>query len=188
MESSCSKALLVCLLERFQSVKKLGDSALSQIPDQLLNDSVGPETNSVAVVVKHLHGNMLSRWTDFLASDGEKPWRNRDGEFEVGDNFEPQLIRSWWNEGWELTLNTIGSLKADDLQKTVYIRGESHSVMDALLRQLAHYAYHVGQIVMLARHVCEAGGIAWQTLSIQKGESLEYNKRMGYEQSREDKN
>lgn len=170
------------LQARFLSVKKLGDDALQQLPDELLTYSIGDETNCIAVIIKHMRGNMLSRWSNFLTSDGEKANRNRDDEFELGAAVAASEVRGWWEEGWKVVLDSISALHPADLQKTVFIRGEPHSVVDAAHRQLAHYAYHMGQIVLLARHLCESrAGRSWRTLSIKKGGSLEYNKRMGYD-------
>ena len=121
------------------------------------------ESNSVAIIVKHLAGNMRSRWTDFLTSDGEKPDRNRDGEFEMDDATAQADLRRWWEDGWRCVFSAVEPLRPEDLLRTVTIRGEPHSVLQAIDRQIAHYAYHIGQIVQLARHW---RGPRWQTLSI----------------------
>jgi hypothetical protein len=145
-----------------RSYKDLAERAMAQVSDADLTRSLDPETNSIALTVKHMAGNMRSRWTDFLTTDGEKPDRNRDAEFE-----EPPATReavlSVWNAGWELTLATLASLTSQDLSKTVTIRGENHSVMQALNRQVAHYSYHCGQIVQLAKHFASAH---WQSLTV----------------------
>jgi hypothetical protein len=132
-----------------------------------------PEANSIAILVRHLHGNMLSRWTDFLHSDGEKATRKRDREFEQPES-GAEGIRKLWESGWKCTLDTIGTLQPGDVMKQVEIRGQPLSVMEAILRQLAHYSYHVGQMVTLAR---EQLGSAWQTLSIARGKSKDYAPR-----------
>src|SRR5690606_34143011 len=125
---------------------------------------------SIAVIVQHLHGNMLSRWTDFLDSDGEKPWRDRDGEFEPGDASRARVLELW-NAGWDCTLRALDALGAEDLDRKVTIRGQELVALDAIHRQLSHYGYHVGQIVWIARARC---GDAWQPLSIAKGASRAY--------------
>ena len=140
------------------------DAALLWTPDE--------KRNSISLIVKHLHGNMLSRWTDFLTTDGEKPWRQRDQEFEETIQSRNEMM-SLWDEGWTCLFNALRILQPDDLSKTVYIRNMGQSVEDAILRQLAHYAYHVGQIVYLARLANEGD---WKSLSIPKGASETYNK------------
>lgn len=144
---------------------QVNDEALFWIPDE--------KSNSISVIVKHLHGNMLSRWTDFLTSDGEKAWRNRDDEFEETINSREALM-SLWNEGWDLLFNTLNSLQPQDLEKTVYIRNIGQTASEAIMRQLAHYAYHVGQIVYLCR-LANKGD--WKSLTIPKGESKTYNEQ-----------
>ena len=131
-----------------------------------------PEANSIAVLMKHIAGNMRSRWTDFLTTDGEKPDRDRDREFEAEETRAATLAR--WNDGWDCTFRGLSALSPADLDRTVSIRGEAHSVVQAINRQLTHYAAHVGQIVLLAKHYA---GVKWQTLSIPKGKSKEYLKR-----------
>ena len=161
-------------VRQFRYYKSLGDTAMAQVSDEALHWQYNPASNSIATIVKHLHGNMLSRWTDLMSTDGEKPWRKRDQEFEA-DNSSRQEILQMWEKGWACLLHTLESLEAKDLQKTVYIRNESHTVMEAINRQLAHYPYHVGQIVYLAR--MQAGAI-WKSLSIPKNGSKEFNDRM----------
>jgi hypothetical protein len=155
----------------FRSQKALGDGALRQLEDADVVLRPDPASNSIAVIVKHLRGNMLSRWTDFLRSDGEKPERDRDGEFEV------EVVR-WWEEGWEAALTELDALTVEDLSREVRIRGEPHSVPRALLRQLTHTAQHVGQIVLLAKH---ARGERWHTLSIPRGGTAGFNREKGFE-------
>lgn len=158
-------------LKLFAYYRELGDKTFAQIPDDKLNWQPDPESNSIAVMVKHLHGNMLSRWTDFLHSDGEKEWRYRDGEFE-DDIRGRETLWARWNEGWDCLMNAIRGLNEADLDRTVYIRNMGHSVVEAIQRQLAHYAYHVGQIVYLGRQIA---GEKWESLSIAKGGSKDYN-------------
>jgi hypothetical protein len=157
-------------LHQLRKLRTQADRALAQIDDAHLFAVLGPESNSIAVIMKHVAGNMRSRWTDFLTSDGEKPDRNRDSEFEMVEADTAAHVRARWDEGWRLVLDTIGALAPTDLERTVHIRGEPHTVLEAINRQLTHYAAHVGQIVFLARHYA---GPRWQTLSIPKGKSKE---------------
>jgi hypothetical protein len=150
--------------------KKLGDRAIEQAPDEALTTVLDPESNSIAIIVKHLAGNMRSRWSDFLSSDGEKPDRNRDSEFVEPPRSRQELMEMW-EKGWGFVFAAVDSLTDADLGRTVTIRSEPHSVMQAINRQLAHYAYHVGQIVYLARHFA---GDRWQSLTIPRGKSVEY--------------
>jgi len=159
-------------LRQLRKLKTQGDRALAQIQDEHLFRVLGPESNSIAVIMKHLAGNMRSRWTDFLTTDGEKPDRQRDAEFELGDADTPERIRTAWEDGWTLVIDTIASLRPADLERTVHIRGEAHTVLEAINRQLTHYAAHIGQIVFLARHYA---GDSWQSLSIPKGKSREFD-------------
>lgn len=155
----------------FEYYKSLGEKAMAQIEDTALWYAPDAKSNSIAVIVKHLHGNMLSRWTDFLTSDGEKPWRSRDDEFEETLHSREEIMKLW-NEGWSCLFDALRSLTIEDLNKTVYIRNMGQSAEDAILRQLAHYACHVGQIVYLAR-MLNSGD--WLSLSIPKGNSQTYN-------------
>jgi len=155
------------LLFELNRTKRLGDGALDQIAVADWHWRPDEEANSIAILVQHLHGNMLSRWTDFLTTDGEKPTRERDAEFEP-QGHSPADMRARWEEGWRVCLGAIEALKEADLARTVRIRGEPLSVLDAILRQVSHYAYHVGQIVQLAR---ARRGAAWKSLSIPKGQS-----------------
>lgn len=152
-------------IAEFRRYRDLGARAMAQLPDPDLFRPLDDEGNSIAVLVKHLRGNMLSRWRDFLTTDGEKPDRDRDSEFELTAETDGETLRGWWDEGWDLAIVTLESLRPTDLDRTVAIRGEPHSVLQAILRQLTHAAYHVGQIVLLAKH---ARGEAWETLSIPK--------------------
>ena len=148
---------------QFRKMKKLAEDALAQVQDAELLAALDPESNSLAVIMKHMAGNLRSRFTDFLTTDGEKPDRNRDGEFEFDGLSTRAAIMADWESGWRRLFETLDSLGPGDLQKDVYIRGERHSVIQALDRQLTHHAYHVGQIVFLAKHFRSS---AWRTLSI----------------------
>lgn len=163
------------IIQTFTAQKNLADRALAQVPDGAFYTVIGEETNSLAVIIKHMSGNMRSRWQDFLTSDGEKPDRNRDDEF-IDTLHSKQAILECWEDGWRVLLTTLASLTPEDLLRTVTIRAEPHSVLEALLRQVSHYAYHVGQIVLLARHAC--GEATWQSLSIPKGQSQAFTASM----------
>ena len=158
----------------FRYYKKLADGAVAQISDADLTRTLDPEMNSIAIVMKHMAGNMLSRWTDFLTSDGEKPTRNRDGEFVDPPATREALLREW-EHGWASVFTAIEPLTDTDLSRAVTIRGEAHSVMQAINRQLAHYPMHVGQIILLAKHYA---GAQWQTLSVARNRSAEFNRRV----------
>lgn len=161
-------------IKRLRYYKELGDKTLEQLSDDDFFIQPSSESNSIAVIIRHLHGNMLSRWTNFLTEDGEKVWRNRDTEFETGKLSTEALI-ALWNEGWDCLFNTLESLSPTDLIKTIHIRTEPLFVYDAILRQLAHYPYHVGQIVYLGRWIKND---RWISLSIPKGASDAYNNQM----------
>ena len=156
----------------FLYYKTLGERAIGQLePDQVFATPDPDTINSIAVIVKHLHGNMLSRWTDFLTTDGEKEWRNRDGEFE--DTFASlEEVMQKWNEGWECLFNALENLRPEQLTDIIYIRNEGHTVMEAINRQLAHYPMHVGQIIFYAKQLKKG---SWDSLSIPKGKSGTYN-------------
>ncbi len=148
--------------------KRLAEGALAQLSDQEMLHAPDPESLSVALLIKHIAGNARSRFTDFLTSDGEKPWRHRDREFEMAPGTTRAELMRWWEEGWNLVFSAVDSLKPADLARTVTIRGQEHTVLQALHRATAHYAYHVGQIVYVAKHI---RGPAWKSLSIPKGQS-----------------
>jgi Protein of unknown function (DUF1572) len=158
----------------FRYYKKLTERAIAQVPDEHLLTVLDPEMNSIAVIIKHMAGNMRSRWIDFLTSDGEKPNRNRDTEF-VDPPATRDALLAMWNEGWECMFNALAPLTEQDLARSVTIRGEAHSAMQAINRQMAHYSYHCGQIVMLAKHFSSAN---WQSLTVPRGESEEFNRRV----------
>lgn len=159
------------IVRTFRNYKTLGDKALAQVPDAHLHTALDPIDNSVAVVVKHVAGNLRSRFTDFLTSDGEKPDRNRDGEFDVPGQVSRAELLAGWESAWAITLASIEALTPEDLDRTIHIRGEAFLVVEALNRSATHTAYHVGQIVYLARHFAGQG---WKTLSIPKGKSAEF--------------
>ena len=155
----------------FEYYKSLGEKAMVQVNDEALWWTPDEKSNSISLIVKHLNGNMLSRWTDFLTTDGEKPWRKRDEEFEETIRSREEMM-TLWNEGWKCLFDTLHSLKKEDLEKTINIRNMGQRVEDAIIRQLTHYAYHTGQIVYLARLANEGN---WKSLTIPKGESETYN-------------
>lgn len=156
---------------QFDTYKTLGEKAMLQMTDEALNWQQNEDSNSVAGIVKHMRGNMLSRWTDFLTTDGEKPWRERDTEFEYRVMSRQEMMNEW-EEGWACLRAALSSITNDDLQETIYIRGEGHSVLEAINRQVAHYSYHVGQIVYIAKLTATNG---WNSLSIPRDKSAEYN-------------
>lgn len=153
--------------------KRMGEGAMSQLRDEDFFLTLDPESNSVAILVKHLAGNMRSRFTDFLTSDGEKPNRFRDQEFELTPATTRADVMQWWEEGWACVFGTIESLKPEDVIRTVTIRAEPHTVLQAINRQIAHYAAHTGQIVFLAKHLRSS---EWKTLTIPRGKSEEFKK------------
>jgi hypothetical protein len=162
------------LIKRFKTYKELGDKTFEQLQDKDFFYQPSSESNSIAIIIQHMYGNAMSRWTNFLTEDGEKEWRKRDEEFETMDVSKQDLI-SFWNTGWNTVFQTLESLKEEDLDKTIYIRSEPLKAFDAILRQLAHYSYHVGQIVYIGRMITNEN---WKSLSIPKGESKQYNEKM----------
>ena len=156
---------------QFRGHKRMAESAMAQLEDMDFLVALDPESNSVAALVKHIAGNARSRFTDFLTTDGEKPDRFRDREFEVSTKTTRAEVMSWWDQGWTHVFSTLDSLTPEDVQRTVTIRQEPHTVMQALNRALAHYAQHIGQIVFLAKHLRSA---EWKTLSIPRGKSVDY--------------
>jgi hypothetical protein len=161
---------LESVIKQLEYYKLLGEKAISQIPDEKLFLQLNDDSNSIAIIVKHLWGNMLSRWTDFLTTDGEKESRNRDAEFENDIASREELLQKW-NEGWQVCIYALKSLTDGDLEKIIYIRNQGHTVMEAINRQLAHYPYHIGQIVFIGKMYSEK----WNTLSIPKGNSKQFN-------------
>ena len=164
---------LESVIRQFKYYKMLGDKSISQIPEDTLHWCPGEGSNSIATIVKHLRGNMLSRWTDFMESDGEKPWRNRDDEF-VDDIGNKDALIKLWQEGWKCLFHALEDLEENDLERIVYIRNQGHTVVEAINRQLSHYCYHVGQIVFLAKMIA---GKDWESLSIPPGKSKEFNEK-----------
>jgi hypothetical protein len=161
-------------MDVFRYYKRLGERAMTQCSDDALFTVLDAESNSIAIIVKHMAGNMRSRWTDFLTSDGEKPDRNRDTEFEAPPKTRTELMEMW-ERGWKLLFGALEPLSDADLTRTITIRTEPHSIMQAINRQIAHYSYHVGQIVYLARHFA---GDKWQTLTIPKKKSADFNRQV----------
>lgn len=156
--------------------KHLAEGAIAQLSDEELFRVIDPESNSVAVIMKHMAGNMRSRFTDFLTSDGEKPNRHRDQEFIIDSNTTRDDVMRNWEEGWKVVFDALQALRPDDVMKTVTIRGETHTVLQAINRQIAHYAHHSGQILFLAKHLRST---EWKTLSVPRGKSEEFNKAKG---------
>lgn len=159
------------LRKQFLFYKSLADKTIQQISPSSIFEQPHIDSNSIAIIMQHMAGNMLSRWTDFLTSDGEKPWRNRDSEFEMLHHDYERLL-AYWEEGWACLWNAIQPLQIHNLQQFVFIRNQQHTVTEALYRQLAHYAYHVGQIVYIGKMITQQ---PWQSLSIPKGQSATYN-------------
>lgn len=156
----------------FRNYKQMADKSLAQVSDEEFFRALDAEDNSLALIVKHIAGNQISRWTDFLTSDGEKPDRNRDTEFElIGDTRES--LMEFWEKGWQTLFEAIEPLTLEDFQKTITIRGEEHTIVEAINRQMTHYAYHIGQITFLAKHFRSNN---WKTLSVPKNKSAEFNK------------
>jgi hypothetical protein len=171
---STDSPIITVIIDEFQKTKKLADKAIEQLSDDELHVAIDPEANSVAVIMRHMAGNMRSRWVDFLTSDGEKPNRLRDGEFQELNAPRADVLAEW-EHGWQCLFGAIEPLTDADLQRTVVIRGEPHSVFKAISRQISHYAGHAYQILFLAKHL---KGANWKTLSIPRGQSEEFNRRM----------
>ena len=169
-----SNAFLQSVTKRLTYYKDLGDKTFEQLNEADFHFTPNAESNCVALIIQHMAGNMLSRWTDFLTTDGEKDWRNRDTEFQEQNLTKQQLI-DLWQKGWNCLLSSLNSLTEEDLLKTIYIRSEGLLVVDAINRQLAHYPYHVGQIIYLAKVIKNED---WQNLSIAKGLSKQFNNQM----------
>jgi hypothetical protein len=157
---------------QFRKIKTMGDRALDQAGEARLFNKPDPESNNLAVIMKHVAGNLRSRWTRFLETDGEKPDRNRDGEFELDAGDTPARLRERWEEGWTILFETLAALRPGDLARTVTIRREPHTVFQAINRQVSHYSAHVGQMIYLAKHLV---GPEWKSMSIPKGKSKDYD-------------
>ncbi len=162
---------LLSARRQFLFYKNLADKTITQLTKDELLYSIDPESNSIAIICKHIIGNMRSRWTDFLTSDGEKDWRNRDNEFVLDTHFIDQLQEEW-ESAWGVLFHSLDKINESNIHQIIYIRNMGHSIVEAIQRQLTHYAYHIGQIVYLGKHI---KGLAWESLSIPKGKSEEYN-------------
>lgn len=160
------------IIKQFEYYKMLGDKTFEQVESKDIQWQYNSESNSISIIVKHIVGNMLSRWTNFLTEDGEKEWRHRDTEFEFSYFLKDDMIAAW-DKGWECLFNAIKPLQTDDLERIIHIRNQGHTVTEAINRQLAHYSYHIGQIVFLGKMI---KGNDWKSLSVPKGESTAYNK------------
>ncbi|MFN7941112.1 MAG: DUF1572 family protein [Thermoanaerobaculia bacterium] len=169
------KAYLTDVTERFRDLLQQSERALAQVPRELWSRRLDPESNSLVTLMLHLAGNMLSRWTDFLTTDGEKPDRDRDAEFEDPATVDPEALRARWAAGWDALFAALAALTEADLERTVHIRSRPLSALEAIQRQLAHYAAHTGQIVFLAKHLA---GPAWRTLSVPRHGSAAFNAEM----------
>ena len=178
---NAAAAFLDEAFRNFRGTKRLAEGALAQLRDEEFFITLDPEANSIAIIVKHLAGNMRSRFMDFLTTDGEKPDRNRDQEFIIDGSTTREDVMRWWETGWNHVFDAVTQLKPEDVGRVVTIRGEPHSVMQAITRQLAHYAYHTGQIVFLAKHIRSSD---WKTLSIPRGKSAEVNAAMAKQNQR----
>jgi hypothetical protein len=163
-------------VKAMRAYKKLAEKAIAQLKDEEFFVTLDEEANSIAVVMKHIAGNAISRWTDFLTSDGEKPDRNRDMEFVIESQTSKEDVLAYWERGWKCVFDAIEPLKPEDFEKTVLIRGEKHTIVQAINRQLMHYAYHIGQIVFLAKHFRSA---EWTSLSIPRNRSADFNAYLG---------
>jgi uncharacterized protein DUF1572 len=172
---SFAESYLDDVRRQFHGQKKLAEKAMAQVTDAQFFATLDPESNSIALIVKHIAGNARSRWMDFFTSDGEKPDRHRDSEFEIEEREGRAALIERWEKGWGYLFEIVDHLAPEDLERVVTIRGEPHTVVKAVNRQLAHYGYHIGQIVFLAKHYA---GPRWESLSIPRGKSEEFNDRM----------
>ena len=170
-EHRVNDSYLADIIRTFRNYKTLGEAALAQVPDAALHSRLDPDANSIAILVKHLSGNLRSRFADLLTTDGEEPDRDRDAEFEMDSGVSRDDVVAWWNDAWSVALVQLDALTSDDLARTIHIRGEPFLVVEALDRLATHTAYHVGQIVLLAKHYA---GSRWESLSIPKGQSKQY--------------
>ncbi len=184
MNDSLATHYLEDSIASLRAYKKLADKALDQLSDDEFFITLDEEANSIAVIMKHMAGNMFSRWTDFLTSDGEKPDRNRDSEFVIEPKAGKDDVLAYWEKGWQRVFEALEPLRADDLGRKVLIRGEEHTVIQAINRQLMHYANHIGQIIFLAKHFRSA---EWKSLSIPRNRSADFNRYLGQQPAREAK-
>src|SRR5437764_7825269 len=166
-------------VQSFRNYKKLAERAVEQVSDEEFFAAIDGEANSIAIVVKHIAGNLISRWQDFLTTDGEKPDRNRDAEFEITDETRESLM-AFWERGWQTLFDNVEPLTAEDFSKKITIRGQPHTIVEAMNRQLTHYAYHVGQIVLLAKHFKSS---EWKSLSVPKNRSADFNQFLAAKQA-----
>jgi hypothetical protein len=169
-----ASSFLQATIKEFIKYRSLGEKAMSQVPDEALYWQYNPESNSMAMIVQHMSGNMLSRWTDMLTTDGEKDWRQRDKEFETVLKTREEVMVAW-HRGWDLVMETLGQLREEDLERTIYIRAEAHTVTEAIVRQIAHYASHIGQLVYIGKMVMNS---EWKSLSIPRHGSDQFNRHM----------
>ena len=175
MDATLAQHYLEDALRNFRDYKKLAEGAFGQVTDEEFFRALDEEANSLAVIVRHMSGNMLSRWTDFLTTDGEKPDRNRDLEFVITEGATRNDVMARWEQGWRCLFDAVEALRPEDASRKVLIRGEEHSVVEAVNRQLTHYSYHTGQLVFLAKHFRSA---AWKSLSVPRNRSAEFNAYM----------
>ena len=173
MSDAVTENYLADAVSTFRAYKKLAEKAVEQVTDEELFVTIDEESNSIAVMMKHIAGNMLSRWTDFLTTDGEKPDRNRDMEFVIDPATTKNELMKYWQRAWQTVFGAVEPLQAADFERRVKIRGEEHTIVEAINRQLTHYAYHVGQIVFLAKHFRST---EWKSLSVPRNRSAEFNK------------
>ncbi len=171
-DQSLGRHYLDDALRRFRDYKQLAERAFAQVSDEEFFRALDEESNSIAINMKHMAGNMISRWTDFLTTDGEKPERNREIEFVMLADTAKEDMLAYWERGWQCVFDAVGPLQPEDLMRTITVRGQDHTVVQAINRQLAHYAYHIGQIVFLAKHFRSG---EWQSLSVPKNESAKFN-------------
>lgn len=172
MNEDLTKQYLDDALSSFRAYKKLAEKAIEQISEEEFFIALDEESNSIALIMKHMAGNLLSRWTDFLTSDGEKPNRNRDMEFVIESDNSKEALMAYWERGWQALFSALEPLQPADFERIVKIRGEDHTIVQAINRQLTHYSYHIGQIVFLAKHFRSAD---WKSLSVPKNRSAEFN-------------
>ncbi|MBX3380293.1 MAG: DUF1572 family protein [Phycisphaeraceae bacterium] len=174
-----TRLTIIAFEAEFRRYRKLSEGAIEQLSWDQLRQSLDKETNSIAVIMKHVGGNLRSRWTDALTTDGEKPWRNRDTEF-IDDFADRAALMATWNAGWSVVQSQLATFTDEDLSRTLTIRGEPHTLALALTRSVSHTAYHAGQIVQISRVLASRAGIEWKTLTVARGKSAVYNTQMGY--------
>ena len=183
MNEEITRQYLDDALSSFRAYKKLAENAIEQVNDEEFFITLDAEANSIGLIMKHIAGNLMSRWTDFLTSDGEKPDRNRDAEFVVEADNSKEALLAYWERGWQTLFSALEPLQPADFERTVKIRGEEHTIVQAINRQLTHYSYHIGQIVFLAKHFRSA---QWKSLSVPKNRSAEFNAALGRKSGKAD--